>query len=137
MLKTPLPTKLCSIIAAVTLLVTVGASYTLAQTPDEEIDYHYCTPPTSETAFGITMNECSDAHAALARRIHGDYWNALQASLPPGHTIVDVQISGTGFQQTPSGSYYVTLTWFYCVRIGPAPPYPVPPLPLPAPVPNP
>lgn len=98
---------------------------------DEEIDYHYCTTPTSETVYGLTSLEITEAHAALSRRIHGEYRDAMQASLPEGHTIVDVEVSGSGIQGTPQTGYHVTLTWYYCVQIGSLPtptPTPVPPI---------
>ena len=71
-----------------------------------------------------------DNHAALSRRIHGSYRDAVQASLPFGHYIVDIHIEGSGIQQA-GGGYYVTLAWYYCVTTNPWP------LPLPIPQPGP
>ncbi|MFN3188892.1 MAG: hypothetical protein ACE361_00080 [Aureliella sp.] len=118
---------------SVSMLIVLGLALCSQQyaVADDELDYHYCTVPTSETVYGLSLLEVSEAHAALARRIHGEYRDAVQESLPLGHTIVGVEVSGSGIQGTPETGYSITLSWYYCVRIGPAPgpiPLPVPPI---------
>lgn len=90
----------------------------------------YCTSPVSETVWGLDLFEIDQNHSALARRIHGIYRDTVQASLPPGHNIVSVHITGSGFLGGP-GNYSCTLEYFYCVEIGPpiVGPVPIPLLP--------